>query len=89
MVTIKYYPDPITGEAEIEEVPRVIDFLRRFKTKEELLDLRFFIGNIGGDEIDQSNTDFLFITDKTIAVTRGSRLPMPIFLHIRSIITLL
>ena len=75
MVTIKYYPDPITGEVEIEEVPRVIDFLRRFKTKEALLDLRFFIGNIGGDEIDQSNTDFLFITDKTIAVTRGSCLP--------------
>lgn len=75
MVTIIYYPDPM-GEAETHECETVFDFLQpRFKTRDELLDLRVFDGEILGHEVDQSDGEFLFINEGVIAITHDSMIP--------------
>lgn len=75
MVTIIYYPDPM-GESETHECETVFDFLQpRFKTRDELLDLRVFDGEILGHEVDQSDGEFLFINEGVIAITHDSMIP--------------
>ena len=52
MVTIKYYPDPLTGEAVVSEYESVIDFIREnFKSRDDILDLRFFDCEILGPSV--------------------------------------
>lgn len=75
MVTIKYYPDP-TQEPEIHVYDSVLDFLLpRFETRDQLLDLRFFDGDLLCDEIDQTGGDFLEINKGTVAITHDSMIP--------------
>lgn len=75
MVKIIYYADP-TKESETFECETVADFLLpRFKTRDELLDLRFFDGDLLSHEIDQINGDFLDINEGVVAITHDSMIP--------------
>jgi len=72
MVTIKYYPDPLTGEAVVSEHESVIDFIREnFNSRDDILDLRFFDCEILGPEV----IDPLDVNDGVIAITHDSKLP--------------
>lgn len=76
MVTIKYYEDPTTGNAVESDYDSVIDFLRtNFSNRDDLLDLRFFDGEVLGSEIDQSDLTFLSISEGVITVTHDSKIP--------------
>lgn len=76
MVTIIYYEDPFSGQSLIRECPTVIDFLREnFSSRDELLDLRFFAGEILGPEIDQNNPAFLNLSEGVVAITHDSKIP--------------
>ncbi len=75
MVTIKYYRD-INTKPEVFQCERVIDFIQpRFKTRDELLDLRFFDNDILSHEIDQSTGEFLDINEGTVAIIHDSMIP--------------
>ena len=72
MVTIKYYPDPLTGEAVVSENESVIDFIREnFNSRDDILDLRFFDCEILGPEV----IDPLDVSEGVIAITHDSKLP--------------
>jgi hypothetical protein len=74
MVTIKYYTD-VNEQPEIHQCDRVIDFLQRFETRDELLDLRFFENDILSHEIEQSGGEFLEINEGTVAIIHNSAIP--------------
>lgn len=75
MVKIIYYADP-TKDGEVFECDNITSFIQpRFKTRDELLDLRFFDTDILGHEIDQSGGDFLDINEGTVAITHNSMIP--------------
>lgn len=72
MVTIRYYKDPATGEFTTHTHERVIDFVRaNFFTQDEILDLRFFDGEVVGGEF----VDALDICDGVVAVSHNSKIP--------------
>jgi hypothetical protein len=73
MVYIKYYPNPIDDAAIIGDFNSISEFLlAKFTTRDELLDLRFFDGELLGEEISQENGDFLSISDGSVCITRDS-----------------
>lgn len=75
MVEIKYYQD-INNKPEITQCESVSEFLlSRFKTRDELLDLRFFDTDILSVEIDQTGGEFLDINEGVIAVVHDSQIP--------------
>jgi len=72
MVTIKYYKDPLTGECIESNHPRVIDFVRgNFFTRDEILDLRYFDGEVLGVELHH----ILELDHGVIAITHDSAMP--------------
>lgn len=72
---VKYYKD-INCQPEIVECEKLSDFLlSRFKTRDELLDLRFFEHDFLSHEIDQTGGDFLDINEGVIAVVHESQIP--------------
>ncbi|MCP4984689.1 MAG: hypothetical protein GY928_01110 [Colwellia sp.] len=76
MVTIKHYSDPINSDFTEGEYSSVLSYLQHCcYSKEELLDLRFFHGEILGEEIDQSNVSFLDIDNGTIAIVSDKMVP--------------
>ena len=76
MVTIKYYQDPTVRECEISEHKFLSEFLLKKKfNKEELIDLRFFKGDVLGDEIDTADVEFLNISEGVVTVSPGSKCP--------------
>lgn len=76
MVTIIYYADPTKPATETVRCANITEFLLpRFKTRDQLLDLRFFDQEILGHEIEQKGGDFLDISEGTVAVTHNSMIP--------------
>lgn len=76
MVRIKYYRDPsdeVTTECECDSLLQFL--ITNFSTRDELLDLRFFHGEILGEEIPQHDLSFLDISDGCVAVTHDSAIP--------------
>lgn len=75
MIRIEYYSDPTTGGAEVyDDVVSVSDWIcGKFETREEVLDLRFFKGDILGEEI--PHTEILDQDELCICVIHDSKLP--------------
>lgn len=76
MVRIKYYRDPsdeVTTECECDSLLQFL--ITNFSTRDELLDLRFFHGEILGEEISQHDLSFLDISEGCVAVTHDSVIP--------------
>lgn len=75
MVEIKYYSD-INEKPEIVKANNVSEFLlSKFKTRDELLDLRFFDTDILSLEFDQTDLKFLEINTGTVAIVHDSQIP--------------
>ena len=73
MVEIKYYANPADDVTITGEFKSVSDFLlANFTTRDEFLDLRFFDGELLGEEIQQDGGDFLDICDGTVSITHDS-----------------
>lgn len=76
MVTIIYYADPTKPATETVQCANITEFLlSRFKTRDQLLDLRFFDREILGHELNQKGGDFLDISEGVVAVTHNSMIP--------------
>jgi hypothetical protein len=76
MVTIKYYADAYGLDYRKEEHASIVAFLiDKDFSKDELLDLRFFYGDILCEEINTTEPDFLNITTGTIAIAHDSFMP--------------
>jgi hypothetical protein len=76
MVTIKFYPDPCIPAFTIEQYDSVMVYLQETnRTKDELLDLRFFRDELLSEEIPTSTPDFLDIDEGIVAITLDSMIP--------------
>lgn len=76
MVIIKYYPHAVNGDAYIYTVNRLADFLRQPQfDREDLVNMRFFNGDVLGNEIDTEDGSFLNICDGEITVVDGRTFP--------------
>lgn len=76
MVTIKYFADATKNEFELHHCHTLADFLReRQFNRDELLSLRFYRGDILGEQIDTSDTSFLSISEGEIEVINADHLP--------------
>lgn len=75
MVTIKYFPDPTCDNCVIGEYDRIADFLSEGFTRDELVDFRFYQGDVLGDEIDTSDGSFIDIDTGEVVVLKRSMIP--------------
>jgi len=76
MVTIRYYKSATAKEFETHWVNNVGVFLKEKDFPlEQLLDLRFFKGDVLGEEIDTINGYFLDITEGEIEIFHGNTMP--------------
>lgn len=76
MVTIKHFVDVTSKDHSTYQVATVAEFLRSSGlSKSEMLDLRFFHGDVLGSEIDTSDTSFLTIANGTVVVIDGKTIP--------------
>ena len=76
MVTIRYFKSATSKEFESHWVNSVADFLKLKQfSKDELLDLRFFKGDVLGEEIDTLDVSFLDISNGEIEIFHGSNIP--------------
>lgn len=75
MVTIKYFPDPTCDNCVIGEYDRVADFLSEGFTRDELVDFRFYQGDVLGEEIDTSDGSFIDIDTGEVVVLKRSMVP--------------
>lgn len=76
MVQIKYFNDPFSRVPLIFEVETIGTWLTsNFNAVEDVSDLRFFRGDLLGEEIDRSDTSFLGFTDGVFTVVHDESLP--------------
>lgn len=76
MVTIIHIKDLMENKPVSETYDDIASFLlSNFSTRDELLDLRFFYDELLGEEIDQTNGDFISIDSGTVVVVHDSQLP--------------
>ena len=75
MVKIEYVPNPLEHEKSIHECERIADFICEGFSREELIDLRFYWGDLLGEEIDTSNGEFINISEGVVTVTHFSKIP--------------
>lgn len=76
MVKVKYYPHAVNGEAYVYTVNRLADFLRQPQfNREDLLNMRFYHGDILGNPVDTEDGSFINIKDGEITVIDGRTFP--------------
>jgi len=76
MVTVKYYPHAVNGDAYIYSVNRLADFLRQPQfDREDLVNMRFFNGDVLGDEIDTEDGSFIDICNGEVTVIDSRTFP--------------
>lgn len=76
MVTIKFYKDPVKSEHTECQFNTLVEYLSESSfSKDQLLDFRFFHDEILGQEIDQSDSSFLDISEGVVAITLDSMIP--------------
>ncbi len=76
MVTVKYFPDISFSEYETKEFNNLADFLRWVNLpKEELINLRFFKGDVLGEEINTEGGEFIFIDNGLVTVINNKSVP--------------
>lgn len=76
MVLIEYYQDATSKNAEFGEYDNIADFIRSKEfTKEDIVKLRFFNGDILGDEIDTSDVRFLYQNTGEVCVLNDDTIP--------------
>jgi len=76
MVTVRYFKSATDKEFESHFVDNLSAFLKSKNfNRDELLDLRFFKGDVLGEEIDTINGYFLDIPEGEIEVFHGSTMP--------------
>jgi hypothetical protein len=76
MVTVRYFKSATDKKFESHFVDNLKSFLKQKDfSRDELLDLRFFKGDVLGEEINTINGHFLSISEGEIEVLHGSTIP--------------
>lgn len=76
MVRIKYLKDALVGEPVITEAESVSNWLvSTFESEHDVIDLRFFRGDLLGEEYDTRDLSFLAVSEGTVTVIHDNSVP--------------